>query len=444
MANTFDEQAKERFQKSLAFMHKAEALLQDDLIYRSALADSVSAIKNMLQGYLLYRVAQMPPSAVSQRWQEIAISNRMPELIATCGEAGLDLRGLAVEIKHLNNERNNRAHDDPQQMIDPEQARRAAELARILQKRIKLANEGKTDTRTIAQRAVDAVEVVRGAVSGQLKPVAATASPAAVRAQAANETAAPAPVAVAVATATPSSTVGAPPSPPAPHGPADAKRASTDAAPTAKTPETAATATDAMQALDDTSSGADDGDEGGDSSELPALPRRGRARGRRRRMLARLIGIAAVLIIGVAAGVGAAVPVSRGDAPGWLSFTKGWFAANSTPTVTITPTATEPVVSGATAIGTVAIGAPVCANGVTSVTLTNLGTSPANWATGSPDAENATFGTSVTAATQPTLTGTLAASKQVTFYVAGPAVGTAYHISVVASGGAVQLLVRSC
>jgi hypothetical protein len=161
-------------------------------------------------------------------------------------------------------------------------------------------------------------------------------------------------------------------------------------------------------------------------------------------VFARIIGIAAVLIIGLAAGVGAAVPVSRGDAPSWLSFTKGWFATNSTPAVAITPTATEPVVSGATAIGTVAIGAPVCANGVTSVTLTNLGTSPANWATGSPDAENATFGTSATAATQPTLTGALAAGKQVTFYVAGPAVGTAYHISVVASGGAVQLLVRSC
>ena len=91
MANTFDEQAKERFQKSLAFMHKAEALLQDDLIYRSALADSVSAIKNMLQGYLLYRVAQMPPSAVSSDGRRSLHQQSHAELIVTCGEAGLDL-----------------------------------------------------------------------------------------------------------------------------------------------------------------------------------------------------------------------------------------------------------------------------------------------------------------------------------------------------------------
>ncbi|HKV84896.1 MAG TPA: hypothetical protein VJN88_10085, partial [Ktedonobacterales bacterium] len=170
----------------------------------------------------------------------------------------------------------------------------------------------------------------------------------------------------------------------------------------------------------------------------------GRARGRRRGLFARIVAIAAVLILGIAAGVGAAVPVSRGDAPSWLNFTKGWFAPNAAPTVAITPTATEPVVSGATEIGTVAISAPVCANGVISVTLTNQSTSPVSWATGSPDADNATFGTSATTATQPTLTGTLAAGKQVTLYVAGPATGTAYHISVVASGGAVQLLVRSC
>lgn len=448
MANTFDEQAKERFQKSLAFMHKAEALLQDDLIYRSALADSVSAIKNMLQGYLLFRVAQMPPSAVSQRWQEIAISNRMPELIATCGEAGLDLRGLAVEIKRLNNERNNRAHDDPQQRIDPEQAQRAAELARVLQKRIKLANEGKTDTRTIAQRAAEAVEVVRGAVSGQLKPVAGSAP--ATRAQAASETASTRAASSSVAIATPTSPTPpvSPPSPPGASSPrtsSDVTRAETPSAvANGGTAETAVTGTDAMRALDDSPASGDDGDRGGDSSELPAISRRGRSRGRRRGPFARIVTIAAVLILGIAAGVGAAVPVSRGDAPDWLNFTKGWFAPNAAPTVAVTPTATEPVVSGATEIGNVAIGAPSCANGVISVTLTNLGTAPANWATGSPDADNAMFGTSATAATQPTLTGTLAAGKQVTLYVAGPALGTAYHISVVASGGAVQLLVRSC
>jgi hypothetical protein len=192
-----------------------------------------------------------------------------------------------------------------------------------------------------------------------------------------------------------------------------------------------------MRALYDTSDSSDDGDSG----DMPARsPRRTR---RVRRNLWRSLAVAALLLVGVAGGVGVAVPLARGHTPGWLGFTKGWFAKPA-PTAVSSPTATEPVVTGATQIGAVAISAPSCANGVVSVTLTNQGTTTATWATGSPDADSATFGTSVTTATQPTLTGALASGKQVTLYVAGPAAGTAYHISVVASGGAVQLLVRSC
>lgn len=427
MANTFDEQAKDRFQASLAFMRKAEALLQDDLIYRSALADAVSAIKNMLQGYLLYRVAQLPPSAVTQRWQEIANGNRMPELLTTCGEAGLDLRGLAVEIKRLNSERNNRAHDDPQQTIDPKQAQRAVEVARDLQRRIRAANEGKTDTRSISQRAAGVVGVVRGAVSGQLKAPAPVGK--ATLAQSAGEDSpGSSGSGVAVATKTPPVEMPAPVTP-ADHAPPSAGGEAQQGS--------ASDRADVMRALDDSAGASDDGD----SSELPAVSRR-RSR-RARRLLWRSLTVAAVLLVGIAGGVGVAIPLARGQAPGWLGFTTGWFTATAPP-ATATLTATEPVVSGATSVGTVAISAPVCAAGVVSLTLTNEGTSAVHWATGSPDAENASFGTSVTTATQPTLTGALSAGQQVTLYVAGPPAGAAYHVSVVASGGAVQLLVRSC
>ena len=441
MANTFDEQAKERFQRSLAFMRKAEALLQDDLIYRSALADGVSAIKNMLQGYLLYKVAHLPTSAVTQRWQEIAISNRMPELIATCGEAGLDLRGLAVEIKRLNTERNNRAHDDPQQTIDSKQAQRAVELARELQRRIKVANEGKTDTRSISQRAAGVVDVVRGAVSGQLKLPAATATPTSAtgRAQTVGETS-PARGASTVAIATMTAAENA--ELPAPSTPESRSKASGPGDPTpvrvtgdSQRPEQAL---DAMRALDDTPDTTDDGD----SSELPAISRRGARR--RRGLFWRSLAMAAVLLVGVAAGVGVAIPLAHGNTPDWLGFTRSWFAATNAPTATITPTATTPAVSGATTVGTLAISAPACANGVVSFALTNQGAESAHWAVGSPDASGATFGTNATTATEPSLTGTLSAGQRATVYVAGPAAGAPFHVSVVASGGAVQLLVLAC
>ena len=444
MANTFDEQAKDRFQKSLAFMRKAEALLQDDLIYRSALADAVSAIKNMLQGYLLYKVAHMPSSAVTQRWQEIANGNRMPELIATCGEAGLDMRGLAVEIKRLNTERNNRAHDDPQQTIDPQQAQRAVEVARDLQKRIRAANEGKADARSISQRAAEVVGVVRGAVSGQLKlPATASASAtgtATSRTQTTGgESSSRAASAVAVATAPESGSLELP----IPSTPENASRAGGHAASHRHPdtgdaqPPTDDTMADVMRALDDTNDPSDD-------DNARSKPARSHRRARRGRMILwRSLAIAALLLVGIAGGVGVAVPLAHGHTPGWLGFTKGWFAAPA-PTAAVSPTATEAVVSGATQIGNVAISAPTCASGVVSVTLSNEGATTASWATGSPDADNATFGTSATTATQPTLTGTLAAGKQVTLYAAGPTPGTVYHFSIVASGGAVQLLVQSC
>src|SRR5689334_5115506 len=103
-------------------------LLQDDLVARTVLADAVSAVKNALQGYLLVRVGRAPNDPQAHYWQEVAASNRMPDLINTCIDAGLDIRPLARDIRRLNDERNYRTHDDPQRRIDAEQARRALDL----------------------------------------------------------------------------------------------------------------------------------------------------------------------------------------------------------------------------------------------------------------------------------------------------------------------------
>ena len=46
MANTFEDQARERFGKATAFLSKAQTLLQDDLVARTVLADAGSAVKN--------------------------------------------------------------------------------------------------------------------------------------------------------------------------------------------------------------------------------------------------------------------------------------------------------------------------------------------------------------------------------------------------------------
>src|SRR5258707_10119702 len=106
VAYTNEERARERLQRARSFLEKAHALmLQDDLVYRSALDDAVSAIKNNLQGYLLQRIVLMAGSAPIP-WQEAVAGNRMPDLLRACSEAELDLRGLDREIRRLNDQRN--------------------------------------------------------------------------------------------------------------------------------------------------------------------------------------------------------------------------------------------------------------------------------------------------------------------------------------------------
>jgi hypothetical protein len=140
MANTFQDQANDRFDKATAFLNSSRMLLRNDLIYVSALADAVSAIKNMLQGYLYTQVALKPPGTTPQFWQEAAASNSTPDLLRAAAEAGLRLPNLlGPRINQLNRDRNSRTHDDPKRLIDYARAQEAITIAEEVRRTIRAA-----------------------------------------------------------------------------------------------------------------------------------------------------------------------------------------------------------------------------------------------------------------------------------------------------------------
>lgn len=140
MASTFQDQANDRFDKATAFLNSSRMLLRNDLIYVSALADAVSAIKNMLQGYLYTQVALKPPGTTPQSWQEAAASNSTPDLLRAAAEAGLRLPNLlGPRINQLNRDRNSRTHDDPKRLIDYARAQEAITIAEEVRRTIRAA-----------------------------------------------------------------------------------------------------------------------------------------------------------------------------------------------------------------------------------------------------------------------------------------------------------------
>jgi hypothetical protein len=140
MANTFQDQANERFDKATAFLNSSRMLLRNDLIYVSALADAVSAIKNMVQGYLYTQIAQKPAGTAPQSWQEAAASNSMPDLLRAAAEAGLRLPNLlGPRINQLNRDRNYRTHDDPKRLINYARAQEAITIAEEVRRTVRTA-----------------------------------------------------------------------------------------------------------------------------------------------------------------------------------------------------------------------------------------------------------------------------------------------------------------
>lgn len=176
MANTFQDQANERFDKATAFLNSSRMLLRNDLIYVSALADAVSAIKNMVQGYLYTQIAQKPAGTAPQSWQEAAASNSMPDLLRAAAEAGLRLPNLlGPRINQLNRDRNSRTHDDPKRLIDYARAQEAITIAEEVRRTVRAALGVSTAPAKVPATA--AVASVAPSPSAPIATAPATAAP---------------------------------------------------------------------------------------------------------------------------------------------------------------------------------------------------------------------------------------------------------------------------
>jgi hypothetical protein len=407
VANTFQEQAKDRFRRSEAFLRKAQALIQDDLIYRSALADAVSAIKNMLQGYLSLQIASSMPNPRID-WQEIAASNRMPDLLRACSEAGLNLRGVERNIRRLNTERNQRTHDDPQYLIDPTQAEDAVALALEIHKRIRDALRGR-------QQAPAAVALPQRHAAFGRPPVAPAA---------------------AAATATPAAAVATAPSP-----------ANTTASAAKPAPLGSATANGTAAITPPSADLGLSGEDASEDDEISELPTRARRRERVRRVLRNVLVAVLLLIVGAAAGIGLVLPVASGYAPGLLAPVVKLLPSTAAGTPTAAPLATAiPTLatSGPLTLGTLAIGAPTCSLGTSSLQLTNNGTAGIRWAVSSVEASGARFSLAQADAGTPAQFGTLAAATSATLYITNTGGTTPYRVVFTSDAGAVQVVVAAC
>lgn len=355
MANTFQDQANERFDKATAFLKNSRMLLRNDLIYVSALADAVSAIKNMLQGYLYVQIALQQQSGLApQSWQEAAASNSTPDLLRAAAEAGLRLPNLlGPRINQLNRDRNARTHDDPKRLIDYSRAQEAIAIAEEVRRSIRAALG--------------------------LEDAPSKSAPAVVAAPAASSVAASAPSATATA--------------------APALRAMPVAASTLANNEP------------------DDGDDDVSPTSLARgsrLRRFGRALGRIAAVLLLVLaGIAAGVGIMIPVASGNA-PSWLSFATRLLPSPASSAVATQTPAPTATASAAP---TGPIILGAVTVSEPVCGSGVASFQLHNTGTTTVQWAVGSPGASTPVFARTAGEAPRMTLFGSLASASAVTIYV---------------------------
>jgi hypothetical protein len=389
--NFYEEQARQRFHRAKAFVDKAHGLmLQEDLVSRSALDDAISAVKNSLQGFLLYQIAQAPSGSGQRDWPEVAAGNRMPDLIRACQQAGLALKGLDTEIKKLNDERNFRTHDDPLRAVDTVQARQAVEVALMVQRRIADALKRSGVSGILTARPASTEEATLPKTGAGRAPVsgrAASASPTAVF------TRTPASAAAMLDTGAPAGSNG--------HAPSNG-------------------------------ASADEDDE-----EPPAMRAAEQSWARRRTvgLLTRAILALALVVAGAIAGVAYSAYVGV-TAPG-AAPTESTSLANAQPSAT----ATLLPANAAFSAGALLVSAPVCQSGRSVIALRNLGSVPLTFSIGSPDASNATFAPAPESQGQATLSGTVAPSGAYTIYAQAAA---RYHIVVVGQTGTIQLLAGAC
>lgn len=395
MPNFYEEQARQRFHRAKAFVDKAHGLmLQEDLVSRSALDDGISAIKNSLQGYLMYQIAQAPGGG-QRDWPEVAASNRMPDLIRACQQAGLPLNGLDAEIKKLNDERNFRTHDDPLRTVDPVQARQAVEVALMVQRRIAETLKRSGVSGILTARPASAEEATLPKTGAGRVPVAARAA-----------------ASVSPAAVLPRSTASA-------------------------TAVTGAGVVVSGNGHVPASSSANQLDE---DDEEPLAARGAEQAWARRRafgLLTRLVAALALIVAGAIAGLGYAAYAGVGGTHGLSLFSSpGTSAVNSAPTATLLPA------NASISAGALLVNAPVCQSGRNALTLRNLGAAPLTFSIGSPDASDALFAPAPDAQGQASQAGTIPPGAALITYV--QAAAARYHIVVVGQTGTIQVLAGTC
>lgn len=414
MAKTIVDQAHERFEKATDFLRKAQALSRDDLVARTVLEDAISAVKNALQSYLLFRFSQSPNDSNGQHWQYVANGNSMPDLILVCAQAGLNISHIGREIGKLNDARNARTHDDPRRRIDAEQARRAMELAYIVVQRANEALNGQQAARLpVPATSSGRVPLHNNGGAGYAAATAARQSPAE--------------VATAVRTPPPLPRAALVPSTP---GAAPAPSVSS---------ETPATAEPATVSSEDEDTPATD-----DTAIFPALAPRRAAIGRGR--WGRRAVAAALAAGGLAAGLALAIPLARGGLPTGLAFAHAWYATPPRAAAAPVPAAVATLAASTTArsAGSLTVSAPACQASLDILYLRNTGRTPLNWAVGAPmSGEVASFATTTAGNAQPSLLGTLAPGGALTVYVSASS-AQPYPLVILAPGGAIPIVAPAC
>lgn len=413
MPDIFDQRRDEHLKKSQAFLQEANNLFRDDLLYRSALADAVSAIKHSLQAYLWLRIASAGAGDQRQRWQEVALDGSMPQLLRAAQDADLQTGDVHRTILDMNTRRNERTHDSPRSLITPEQADQAVRIARTVYDRV-LKATGRVPT---------------GVAAGTARPAVATAGATQTGARPAE------PVRVGAASAGGSSAGTLAPRPPtaSPVGERAAANSKVGA------PEAAASAPQ-----DPPSTHAAEDPDDGPLAPLTddPIPLR-----RRRAPAWRWLGLAAAVVVGVVTGSAVTYPVAAGNAPTWLPL-RGYLPGQAaTATLAPTPTATAiPTPSGPIQVGALTITLAACGVAPRTITLTNTGTTALNWAAGSPDVPGsalAPFTAKGEGPTRPTLTGRLAAHASAMIALAGSGASPA-HVVIIADAGTAEMALGPC
>jgi hypothetical protein len=187
MATTTQERANTRFNTATAFLASSHTLLSNNMIYASAQADAISAIKSILQGYLYTKIAGHPDAPGAPSWQEAADGNSIPAQLTASKAAGLVIpEELERRIRHWNHLRNRREHDDPNSRVNHHAAQDALRAAEEMQQLVRIA---------LGMAPAPVVPIPARAPATQPRPVPVPAPP--FPASAAGPTPIPAPTATA-------------------------------------------------------------------------------------------------------------------------------------------------------------------------------------------------------------------------------------------------------